>query len=377
MEVMKKWRSFFKLIMMNVLVLLIVVLSVNLLASIYLDGRALWKKIFVPIKEKAYTKSLPDQDYAYLIYREKEQLETQYVPYVAWARKPFSGRTITINSEGDRTHLSAIDQPIKHVRFFGGSTMWGTGVDDQNTIPAHFNEFHQNYRVYNHGQSGFVSRQELARLINLVNQKVPMDVVVFYDGCNDSHSVCEGIGPINSHREAAKMAQKLEHHWQVPDALTGSIRTVIQKVLKGGKEPVYKCLQDPAYAKLVASTMVNNWKIAKLIAELGGAEFHAILQPVAPLGHPNIEYLPARGNKTPFHVIYPLIQEIKEKEHLDWIHDFTDAFDVKEYIYIDSCHVNSRGNQIVAERLSEVLQQHEYSKTLNSSPRSIPPLFTR
>lgn len=358
-DVMKRRRSFAKVAVINVLVFLIVAISINLLAAIYLDGRSLWKKFFVPVNEKAYTESLPDQDYAYLIYREKKQLETQYVPYVAWARKPFSGKTITINSEGERTHRLTTDQPVKHVRFFGGSTMWGTGVDDQNTIPAHFNELHQDYRVYNHGQSGFVSRQGLARLINLVNQKVPVDVVVFYDGCNDSHSVCEGIGPINSHREVAKMAQKLEHRWQVTDALTGSIRTVIQQVVTGGKEAPSQCLEDPAYAKLVASTMVNNWKIARSVAALGGADFHAILQPVAALGQPNIEYLKKMGSKTNWHVVYPLVQEIKEREHLDWIHDFTDAFDVKEYIYIDGCHVNGRGNQIVARRLSEMLKQLE------------------
>ncbi len=359
LNVIKRQGSLVRLAMINVLVFLIVALSVNLLASIYLDGRYLWKKIFVPFDEKAYVASLPDQDYAHLIYREKEQLETQYIPYVAWGRKPFSGKTITINSEGDRAHHLTTDQPVKHVRFFGGSTTWGTGVDDQNTIPAHFNELHQDYRVYNHGESGFVSRQELARLINLVNQKVPMDVVIFYDGCNDSHSVCEGIGPINSHREAAKMADKLEHRWQVADALSGSIRTVIQKVVKKGKEPPSKCLQDPAYAKLVASTMVNNWKIARLVATMGGAEFHAILQPVAALGQPSIEYLKKTDGKTNWHVIYPLVQEIKEREHLDWVHDFTDAFDVKEYLYIDGCHANSRGNQIIARRLSDMLKQLE------------------
>jgi len=152
------------------------------------------------------------------------------------------------------------------------------------------------------------------------------------------------------------MAQKLEHHWQVTNALTGSIRTVIQKVVKGGKEPTSQCLKDPAYAKLVASTMVNNWKIAQSVAALGGAEFHAIFQPVALLGQPNIENLKPKIRKTNWHVVYPLVQEIKEREHLDWIHDFTDAFNVQEYIYIDSCHVNGRGNQIIAKRLGEVLQ---------------------
>ena len=353
----KQQGGFVRVIMINVGVFLSVALALNLLASLYLDGRSLWKTIFVPIDEKADVESLPDQDYAYLIYREKKQLETQYVPYVAWAKKPFSGKTLTINSEGERTHRLTTDQPSKHVRFFGGSTMWGTGVDDQNTIPAHFNELHQDYRAYNHGQSGFVSRQGLARLINLVNQKVPMDIVVFYDGCNDANNVCEGIGPINSHREVAIMKDKLEHRWYVTDALTGSIRTVIQKVVRKGKEPPNKCLEDPAYAKLVASTMVNNWKIAQSVAALGGAEFHAILQPVAALGQPNIEYLGKRGSKTKWHMVYPLVQEIKEREHLDWIHDFTDAFDVKEYIYIDGCHVNGRGNQIIAQKISELLHR--------------------
>jgi hypothetical protein len=352
---MKKEGGFAKLAMINVFVFLFVALSINLLASLYWDGRYLWKNFFIPIDEKAYTESLPDQDYAYLIYREKKQLDTRYVPYIAWARKPFSGKTTTVNDEGDRVHPSTTDRPIKHVRFFGGSTMWGTGVDDHNTIPAHYNALHQDYRVYNHGESGFVSRQELARLVNLVNQEAPMDLVIFHDGCNDCLSLCRADVSINGHREEAEMAQKLEHRWQAFDALFVSIKMVINKVVKKGKRPPSRCRDNPVYAKKVASTLVNNWKIAHSVAALGGAEFHAILQPVAPLGHPNIEYLEERGSETDWHMVYPFVREIQAKENLAWIHDFTDAFDVDEYIYIDSCHVNGLGNQIIAKRLSDRL----------------------
>jgi len=363
MNVMKRQNSFVKLVMMNVLVFLIVAFSVNLLASIYWDGRYLWKKTFVPIDEKAYSESLPDQDYTYLIYREKKQLETRYVPYMAWSRKPFLGKTTTVNNEGDRIHPSTTDRPLKHVRFFGGSTMWGTGVDDDNTIPAHFNALHQNYRVYNHGESGFVSRQELARLVNLVNQDAPMDLVVFYDGCNDCLSLCRVDVSINGHREEAKIARKMEHHWQIVDALFGSIQMVIEKIIIKGNRPPSRCLDNSAYAKNVASTLVNNWKIAQAVAALRGAEFHAILQPVAPLGRPNIGYMKERASKTDFHAIYPFVLEVKAKENLNWIHDFTDAFDIKEYVYIDSCHVNGLGNQIIAKRLSEKLNHLESSVT--------------
>lgn len=358
---MKSFWRYLKLATINACILFILLWSINFIASVYLDGRYLYKQVFVPISKKASTPSLEDQDLARLIYREKKQLQTQYVPYMAWARKPFPGKTTTINQEGERTHPSPTDNPLQHIRFFGGSTMWGSGVDDQNTIPAHFNALHQDYRAYNHGQSGFVSRQGLARLVNLVNQQSPMQVIVFYDGCNDSLSLCRTDVSINGHREQAKMANKLEHRWQVADNLFGSIGMVIQKITKKRERPPSQCSTDPAYAQMVASTLVNNWKIAKTVAAMGGAEFHAILQPVAPIGQPNIEYLPKRGSRTDFHLVYPLVLEIKEREQLDWIHDLTDAFDMKEYIYIDSCHVNGRGNQIIAQKISKFLE-HELSK---------------
>jgi hypothetical protein len=352
---MKSVWTYLKLGIINVGVLLILLLSLNFIASVYLDGKYLYKQIFVPINKKAYRASLEDRAAAIRFYREKKQLRTRYVPYTAWSRKPFSGEVININREGDRSHPLATDHPIKHIRFFGGSTMWGSGVDDHNTIPAHFNDLHPEYRAYNHGEAGFVSRQGLARLVNLVNAKAPMDVVVFYDGCNDSLSLCREDVEIHGHREQAKITKKLERHWETADDLVGSIGTVIQKITKTGDRPPSQCKADSTYANLVASTLVNNWKIAKAVAALGGIEFHAILQPVAPIGQPDIEYLNARGSRTDFHLVYPVVLEIKEREHLDWIHDFTDAFDVDEYIYIDSCHVNGRGNQIIAQKISELL----------------------
>ena len=90
---MKSLWPYLKIGMINVFVLLILLLSLNFIASVYIDGKYLYKQVFVPIDEKAYSPSLKDQDLARLIYREKKQLETQYVPYTAWSRKPFSGET--------------------------------------------------------------------------------------------------------------------------------------------------------------------------------------------------------------------------------------------------------------------------------------------
>ena len=241
---MKSFWKYLKFAMINVFVLLILLWSLNFIASVYLDGKYLYKQVFVPISKKAYTVSLKDRDLARLIYREKKQLKTRYVPYIAWSRKPFSGETITINREGDRIHPLMTDHTSKYIHFFGGSTMWGSGVDDLNTIPAHFNALHQDSRVYNHGEAGFVSRQEVARLINLVNQNSPMDVVIFYDGCNDCRSLCRADVSINGTREELKIAKKVNHRWQVIDVLFGSIQTVIDRL---------NCL---LVAKLLAQTSI-------------------------------------------------------------------------------------------------------------------------
>lgn len=347
-----------KLIWTNIVVLFICLWSVNFFFAVIIDGVYLYRKTFVPIGQNLYRESLPDQESALRIFRELRQLTKRYVPYMGWTRTSFSGATTTVDPiDGERVTPQTTDHPTKHVHFFGGSTMWGTGVDDHHTIPAQFNTLHPEYRVFNHAQSGFVSRQELARLVNLVNQNSQMDVIVFYDGCNDPLTLCRGDISINGHREESKIIRKLTHQWEVPKGLYKATQRAIRTVFKDGSRPPSRCHDNPSYAKTVATTIVNNWKIAKNVAELGGAEFHAILQPVARLGQPSVAYLDEKFDAKEWQLVYPLIREIKETEGLTWIHDFTDAFDRKDYIYIDLCHVNNLGNQIIANKLNEVLMR--------------------
>jgi hypothetical protein len=66
---MKKSWKFAKLAMVNVFILLILVWSLNLISSLYLDGKYVFKRIFVPIDEKAYTASFVDQNLSRLVYQ--------------------------------------------------------------------------------------------------------------------------------------------------------------------------------------------------------------------------------------------------------------------------------------------------------------------
>ncbi len=87
---------------------------------------------------------------------------------------------------------SAEDDEYFDVFFFGGSTMQGTRVSDDETIPAHFARIvgerggiARPVRVHNYGQPYFYSLQESTLLFNLLMQGARPQAAVFLDGLND------------------------------------------------------------------------------------------------------------------------------------------------------------------------------------------------
>ena len=350
-----------KLIGGNLLVLAVLVLALNFISALILDVQAGVKQRFFPSDRRAAYPNYAGQDDAQKIFDEFRALRTDYVPYVGWSRRPIAGETTTVGPDGDRLHAATTDSPVGTVRFFGGSTMWGSGADDEGTIPARFNALFPEYAVYNHGESGFNSRQELARLVNLVNQGEPMDLVVFYDGNNDAGTLCRVDVEMNGHTRAAKIKRLVNPLSWVYDFFTGAIREVLtgkffKRYVYRTHEGASRCAADPAYAKQVARTMVNNWKLAKAAAEVGGADFVALLQPIASMGNARVDHLPdhEKSPKRDQNLVYRHVREIVAREGLDYVYDFGDAFDGDEYMFIDECHASENGNAAIARRLAPI-----------------------
>jgi lysophospholipase L1-like esterase len=113
-------------------------------------------------------------------------------------RLPHAGNLMFIPEEKPikvrKTWVSAqpVDDkmPATKLFFFGGSTMWGTGARDDFTIPSLISKSlygsKVNTKIVNYGESSYVSTQEMIFLINQLQQGNIPDVVVFYDGYNDT-----------------------------------------------------------------------------------------------------------------------------------------------------------------------------------------------
>ncbi len=351
---------FFKLVLINLFTFLILLVIVNWGCGLYL-------KKFVQASRDVLPNYKTDQAYAKNIFQDYNSVQHQYEPFVGWKTLPYEGKTLHINKQGLRTHLTPFvsDSTNQIVRFFGGSTMWGEGSDDQHTIPALFNAKNSMYQVFNHAQLAYNTRQELDALISLYSLSEKSDLVIFYDGVNDAAFLCPTeIEELPAHRLVPMFRQKLYVQKSVfvkEVAMKVFAENLIKVVQRFSDSPknrasLYNCISDPQKAEEIASIFISNWELAHEIVTERGGKFIAILQPAAFIGNPNTSHLKLDSELGKnFSEVYRLIkQKIAERKY-DWVYDFSDDFNGKDYIYIDFCHVSSNGNEIIANHLSKIL----------------------
>ncbi len=134
-------------------------------------------------------------------YREIEQLQELWHPYVLFRQKPFRGETITIGPDGARATWQSPDagggtpaagKPIKKILALGGSSLWGFGARDDHTIPSLLARLldQKGWRIElrNRTELGYVNTQELITLTREIQGGYRPDVVIFFDGVNDATS---------------------------------------------------------------------------------------------------------------------------------------------------------------------------------------------
>jgi len=120
----------------------------------------------------------------------------RFDPWTQFREKPFRGAFIQVVEPGYRLVRDPgawpMDRAAQNVWVFGGSTTFGYGVPDQETIPSHLQAALRArfagvpIHVYNFGQGFFYSGQELALFTSLLTGGAgPPRIAVFVDGINE------------------------------------------------------------------------------------------------------------------------------------------------------------------------------------------------
>lgn len=282
----------------------------------------------------------PDRDWADAYYREfRDSVRMHWQPYVYWRRPAFDGVHIRVDGEGRRhTHTpDALPAVAPRVFVFGGSTIWGTGADDDETIPSWLSRRLEAEglpsRVVNFGESGYVSTQALVRLmLELRSGNVP-DLVICYDGVN----------------EVASAAQTRE-----PGIPLNEVRRRDEFMLgEAPKPPAPEALGDDALAEATLDLYFGNVRMLTALAREFGFELLCFWQPIAYLHKPLTAYEEeAAGHAELDDMARRIYGLLDERDAPSCFQDLQRVFaDRAEPRYIDFCHVVGVGNAEIVEAM--------------------------
>jgi len=365
-----------RVLAINFSIFLILLLSPPFFLKIY----TFFKSRFVELSNsswdrRAFYPTYSDKNFSVKLFNELEFYKTEYRSFVGWRGKKINFQYTNIG--GPYGSRKSIGEEINgSVWFFGGSTMWGTGASDSQTIPSHFNAITR-MPVYNFAQSSWSSRQSLNQLMNTLGDKHKPSVIIFYDGVVEVAAQCRSeIKSIPSYSHEQYLSQRLE---PTSTILGKSLLNFVYEPYKvfinkftsisSNELSTYDCDTNKQKAYAVAQHLIENWRNAFLIANDNKASFYGILQPTLFTTDTNFNYLGNRDKReislleNQYKIVYPLIMEefkkecLKDKDFCSSLIDGTNWLDGQKNIFIDFCHVNSHGNNIISKRIAELLNK--------------------
>jgi lysophospholipase L1-like esterase len=319
-------------------------------------------------------------------FREIASLEERWQPYVYFRPKPFQGKTVAIGPDGLRatwqpdesSSASAGKKPFK-VLVLGGSSLWGFGARDNQTIPSllarKLHERGLNVEVRNLAGLGYVTTQELIGLIGELQKGYRPDLVIFYDGVNDTTSaLLEGeagltTNEFNRRREfnllqsprrlAAMLAEKL----LVESSCYRLARAVRSRFGRTAALPSTRTPDDSmrSLARSVAQRYAANVNIVETLARGYGFRPLFFWQPMIF----NKKELTAVERdeaqryawiEPAFRMVSEQISESRELKADPAFHDLSGIFaDEKNLAFVDYCHTTEIANARIVEKMAAVV----------------------
>ncbi len=117
----------------------------------------------------------------------------KYEAYTQFSERAYEGKFVNVSKDGYRSNgtfnVWQPDEDKLNIFIFGGSTTFGYGVADNETIPSrlqsYLSKLNNRIVVYNFGRGFYYSTQEKILLELLISQNIDCDIAVFIDGLNE------------------------------------------------------------------------------------------------------------------------------------------------------------------------------------------------
>lgn len=311
----------------------------------------------------------------------------EYSPYVVWKEREHAEEHLTILENGRRLTVGISQSPDAFEVFcFGGSTMIGWGISDSVTIPSLLQAELDSIldipvRVENFGQQAYVSTQEIIELILQLRKGRRPDLVIFYDGVNDTFAAYQS-GVAGVHENLAEIELKFEDTSdnQYEQSFLSSIVSY-SNLLKLVKEFIpqssasesamsriinYHTMgtQVDSLASEIVETYLSNCEIVSALADEYDFEPLFFWQPALGAGAGKIcteHEIEALNGMEP--ALTDLVDATWNEAYnagisqsaYHYIGDCFDGFETELYAFGDFCHLNAEGNQIISSLMIDYM----------------------
>ena len=343
-----------KIILINIIVsyfiFSVVIIFSPLLIDLIKTGESL-----LPFNDKR--SELPNYEnisWAKKHFLEFSELNTRYREHIVWRRNDFNGETITIKNGYRMNNKNETFTLNKDIWMFGGSTTWGTGSDDKNTIPSLIEKL-TNISTLNLGETGYGTTQGL----NLLNKEIVKHkpkIIIFYDGVNDVGKCMKDLKYFSTGQENV-INSKLISRPYFENLLIAPLK-ILEKVKNSFKNNqntthIYDCDTNISKAENIAKIFVNNWMSIKLIAEENNIKFIPVLQPTIFTSTSNKDYLSSETKsfrKEQYEILYELIKKELNKRNFEYL-NLEHSLNKEENYFIDFSHLSPDGNMKIAREI--------------------------
>lgn len=302
-----------------------------------------------------------------------------YEPFTGFRETPREGKWVNVDMAGFRHGEDPqpwpMDSAYENIFFFGGSTTFGYGVMDSQTIPSFLEKLlsqKKKVRVYNFGRSHYYSVQERILFEQLLMKGHVPKVAIFLDGLNDFAHTEEELFQESSMADywGRNLSKTCNPYLGAQVASIPLVRfsLSLQKRLglKGEDAPRHILYEqesenDSKAIEAVISRYLWNKKTIESVAKTHGVKPVFVWQPVPKYSY-NLEYHEFKrhgfGKAALSGYGYPRMLDIwksgKVGEHFVWLADL--AKDWKETVYIDAVHYSAPFNHALAENIAKNLK---------------------
>jgi len=324
---------------------------------------------------------------------DKVNARREYEALTEFKEAPFRGRYVNVDPAGFRAGKPQGPWPPDPANFnifvFGGSTTFGYGASDGETIPSRIQELlsktsTRRVVVYNFGRTSYFSTQELMLYYSLLMKGSVPHVAVFIDGLND---FTDSTGDLDATPYLKSLVQ--EHGW---DDTKGGLRSFLihtpmglaagwlRRRLEGRRpEPLSERYTEDELARVRDRCLTNKNLIEKLSAMFRVRPLF-VWQPVPTyrydyqhyhlLRHLGADALIWNAEWGPGYALMARSRaELERGDNFLWLADIQE--DRRENLYIDVIHYTAAFNKDIAAYICAFLAEKEYLADANENGPSV------